>query len=279
MPLRIEMRVGTSTSGGSEAAARAAREALEPHRVGYHHRPREREAVVVDDVVAEHAADADQHARPADAHHLHERAERHDRRDDEEDVGRLAAKGEAALADEPPELARHVGVGPDDERDVARDTGGDAERLDRLVLVDQVIGLERVAAHDLPAQAHRGDRAREQPRREGGDARAAVPLVPAPVARSPDERQVVVGSQALGEVAARAREEAVDAVAPAREPVEQLRNHPRRPAHLVRSTRPATRSGGLWRLARADLINRLAARPRLRDARRAPARRARRAAA
>jgi hypothetical protein len=54
----------------------------------------------------------------------YERAKCHDRRNDEEYVTRLTARGKLALGCQTPELARHVTVGADHQRDRAQDAQG-----------------------------------------------------------------------------------------------------------------------------------------------------------
>ena len=64
------------------------------------------EAEVAHEVVAEHRADADQQARPADHRPLHQRAQPHHRDGDRERVGGLAAQRQPALGDQEAQLAR-----------------------------------------------------------------------------------------------------------------------------------------------------------------------------
>src|SRR6185437_14771133 len=96
------------------------------------------------------------------------------------------------------------------------------QRLDARELVDDVIGLERVPAREDAADAQRGDAACEQPRDEARQRGAAVPAIPAPAARSPHEREALLGGQPRGHLSLGARQEAVDAVAEPREAVQQL---------------------------------------------------------
>ena len=77
-------------------------------------------------------------------------------------------------------------------------SGDPSRRLDARELVDNVVGLQLVAADDLSAQQQRCTPARQEPGREGRELATAVPAVPFPGARAPDECEVLVLSDLRG---------------------------------------------------------------------------------